>query len=82
MIIAADPVKFGHLEGHCETPEFTGHVIWALINDPKLGTMSGKTLVGAEIARKYRLTDGGRVPQTAKELHNVSPIAFYAAEIR
>ena len=36
MVIASDRTKFGHLEGTTETPEFTGHVIWGLYNDPKL----------------------------------------------
>jgi NAD(P)-dependent dehydrogenase (short-subunit alcohol dehydrogenase family) len=81
-IIASDPVKYGHLEGACESPEFTGHVIRALHNDPDLLGLSGKTLVGAEIARKYGLTDNGRVPQTAQELHGVAPLDFHPAIIR
>lgn len=83
-IIASDREKFGHLEGHCETPEFTGEVIWALYNDPQLPALSGSTVVGAEIARKYGITDeGGRVPATAQELHpGVAPIVFHAAVVR
>ena len=81
-IIASDPAKYGHLEGHCENPEFTGDVIWELYNDPYLAGMSGKTLVGAEIARKYGLTDKGRVPPTAAELHGVLPLQFHPAVIR
>jgi NAD(P)-dependent dehydrogenase (short-subunit alcohol dehydrogenase family) len=82
-IIASDPEKFGHLEGHCESPEFTGEVIWALYNDPELSELSGTTVVGAEVARKYGITDtGGRVPATAQEIHGVSPIAFHQAVVR
>ncbi len=82
-IIAADREKFGHLEGHCESPEFTGEVIWGLYNDPDLPALSGSTVVGAEIARKYGITEeGGRVPATAQEIHGVSPIAFHPAVIR
>lgn len=83
-IIASDREKFGHLEGHCESPEFTGEVIWALSGDPDLGALSGSTVVGAEIARKYGITDvGGRVPATALELHpGLAPLAFHSAEIR
>src|SRR5271163_4569253 len=33
-IIAAKPEKFGHILQTAETPELTGHVIWALYNDP------------------------------------------------
>ncbi len=82
-IIAADREKFGHLEGHCESPEFTGEVIWGLYHDPDLPALSGSTLVGAEIARKYGITEeGGRVPATAQEIHGVAPIAFHPAVIR
>lgn len=81
-IIASDTAKYGHLEGACESPEFTGHVIWALLNDPELLALNGKTVNGAEIARKYGLTDNGRAPPTAHELHGVAPIAFHPATIR
>ncbi len=33
MVIASDPDKYGYLEGVTETPELTGHIIWALYND-------------------------------------------------
>lgn len=83
-IIAADPKKYGYLEGHCESPEFTGHVIWALYNDPGLGELSGSTVVGAEVARQHGITDtGGRVPPTAAELHpGLAPLSYHPAVIR
>lgn len=82
-IIAADREKFAHLEGHCESPEFTGEVVWSLYHDPDLPALSGSTLVGAEIARKYGITEeGGRVPATAQEIHGVAPLAFHPAVIR
>lgn len=83
-IIASDARKFGHLEGHCETPEFTGEVIWALFNDPELQALSGSTLVGAEIARKYGITDvGGRIPATARELHpGLVPTSYHQTQVR
>lgn len=83
-IIASNREKFGHLEGHCETPEFTGEVIWAVHNDPDLHSLSGSTLVGAEVARKYGITDaGGHVPATAQELHpGLRPLNFHHAVVR
>jgi NAD(P)-dependent dehydrogenase (short-subunit alcohol dehydrogenase family) len=82
-IIAAQPVKFAHLEGICESPEFTGHVIWELLQDPALAELSGRTLVGAEIARKYALTDNGHVPPTASEMHEgLVPLTYHPAIIR
>ncbi|RJG53296.1 SDR family NAD(P)-dependent oxidoreductase [Sphingobium terrigena] len=81
-IIASNPAKFGYLEGQCETPEFTGHVIWALYNDPALMILSGHTVVGAEMARKYGLADKGRTPPTTQELHGFGPLHFHSTVIR
>lgn len=82
-IIAAEPIKYANLEGHCESPEFTGHVIWELFQDPDLAELSGRTLVGAEIARKYGLTDNGRVPPTSSEMHEgLVPLTYHPAVIR
>lgn len=82
-IIAADPEKFGYLQDQIETPEFTGHVIWALFNDPKLMELSGQTVIGAELARTYGLTDeGGRQPPSYRETHKVAPHVQYPNIIR
>ena len=82
-LIASDTAKFGHLEGHCESPEFTGHVIWELYRDPALAELSGRTLVGAEIARRYGLTDSGRIPPTSSELHEgLVPLTYHPTVIR
>lgn len=51
-----------------ETPQFNGRVIHALANDPKLGEKSGQTLVTAELALEYGLTDeGGKQPPSYRE---------------
>ncbi|TAL02517.1 MAG: SDR family NAD(P)-dependent oxidoreductase [Rhodospirillaceae bacterium] len=82
-IIASDPVKFAHLEGTLETPEFTGHIIWALYNDPKLMEMSGQTVIGAEMAVKYGIKDeGGRQPPSFRDLHHIAPRVQYANVVR
>jgi hypothetical protein len=44
--------KFGF-----ESPEFSGKVIAALYEDPDLMSLSGKTLLTAEIANRYGLSD-------------------------
>ena len=41
-IIATNPEKFSHILDTAETPELTGHVIWALYNDPDLMNVSGR----------------------------------------
>jgi len=82
-IIAADPEKYGYLQQQIETPEFTGHVIWALFNDPKLMELSGQTVIGAELARTYGITDeGGRQPPSYRETHKVAPHVQYPNIIR
>jgi NAD(P)-dependent dehydrogenase (short-subunit alcohol dehydrogenase family) len=83
MVIASDRAKFGHLEGSTETPEFTGHVIWGLYNDPKLMEISGQTVIGAEMAAKYGILDeGGRRPLSYRDTHKVEPRTQYPNIIR
>lgn len=54
---------------HAETPEFTGHLIDALYRDPNLAELSGQTLIGAELAQRYGITDeGGRRPPSHRHL--------------
>lgn len=56
-IVAADPTKFRHILDNAESPELTGHVIWALYRDPELMSLSGQRLVGAELSAMYGITD-------------------------
>lgn len=75
-IVAADPVKFAGILDQCETPEFSGHVIWALYRDPALMGLSGQAIIGAEMARKYGVIDqGGRQPPSVRDLFGVAPHA-------
>lgn len=54
---------------HAETPEFTGHLIDALYHDPGLAELSGQTVIGAELAARYGITDeGGRVPPSHRDM--------------
>lgn len=69
-LFAADPAKYAHMEGRMETPEFTGHIIWALLHDPELMALSGQTLIGAEMAEKYGIRDeGGTQPPSCRATH-------------
>lgn len=46
-----------------ETPEFNGRVIAAIHDDPKRDELNGQTLISAEIAERYGITEaGGRKP--------------------
>ncbi len=58
-----EPDKYAALAATAETPEFTGRVIDALANDPRLMDKSGRVLIGAELGQEYGLTDtNGRIP--------------------
>lgn len=82
-IIAGKPEKFGHILDTAETPELTGHVIWALYNDPDLMKVSGQTLIGAELAARYGITDeGGRRPPSYRDLFDVHPHRQFAHVMR
>ncbi len=83
MVIASDRDKYGHVENATETPEFTGHVIWALYNDPKLMEISGQTVIGAEMAVKYGVQDeDGRQPRSYRDTHKVQPRVQYPNIVR
>lgn len=82
-MIEADPDKFSYLRDQIETPEFTGHVIWALHSDPELASLSGETVIGAEMAVKYGVTDeGGRQPPSYRDSHKVAPRGYHPLVIR
>lgn len=83
QMIAAQPQKFGNLAETAETPEFTGHVIWALYNDPQRMELSGQTVIGAEMAVKYGIKDtGGRQPASYRTTHRVVPHVQYPNIVR
>jgi NAD(P)-dependent dehydrogenase (short-subunit alcohol dehydrogenase family) len=82
-IIASNPEKFGHILQTAETPELTGHVIWALFNDPELMSLTGQTVIGAELARKYGIADeDGRQPPSYRDLFDVHPHPQYPHVMR
>lgn len=82
-LIASDLDKYGYLQGQTETPEYTGHVIWALYNDAVLMELSGQTLIGAELGERYGLLDAqGRKPRSYRQTHQVLPHRQYPNIIR
>lgn len=57
------PEQYEQILANAETPEFNGRVIHALAQDPDLAALNGKTVIAAEMAVKYRITEaGGRQP--------------------
>jgi len=83
QMIDNNPKKFGALTNTAESPEFSGHVIWALYNDPQLMALSGQTVIGAEMAVKYDIKDtGDRQPPSYRVTHGVEPHVQYPNIIR
>jgi NAD(P)-dependent dehydrogenase (short-subunit alcohol dehydrogenase family) len=62
--IKEHPETYGQLAEMAETPEYTGHIIAAMAADPDIMSLTGQTVIGAEIATdRYGLTDaGGKKP--------------------
>ena len=82
-MMAAAPEHFKHLEGTLETPDYTGHVLWALYHDPKLMQLSGRTLIGAEMGKAYGLPDlGGTYPPSVRDLHHCAPREQYPYKVK
>jgi NAD(P)-dependent dehydrogenase (short-subunit alcohol dehydrogenase family) len=76
QIINTGP-ELGYLSGIAETPEFTGHVIAALAADPDVLTVSGRTLIGAEVALRYGISEAdGRQPPSVRDLMSVEPVNY------
>jgi len=53
------PDQYAEIMKNAETPEFTGRLIAALHADPERMSLSGQTLIGAELAERYGITEGG-----------------------
>lgn len=61
--------QYAELLAVAETPRFNGRVIEALSCDPELAALSGHTLVTAELAPRYGITeDDGRQPPSYREM--------------
>ena len=62
------PDQYAHFMEIGESPEFSGHVIHALYNDPKVMEVSGQTLIGAEAGLKYGIKDGDKQPPSYRTM--------------
>ncbi|HET8613535.1 MAG TPA: SDR family NAD(P)-dependent oxidoreductase [Sphingomonas sp.] len=63
------PDQYEEIMKNAETPEFTGRLIAALHADPERMSLSGRTLIGAELAERYGVTEaGGRKPPSYRAM--------------
>ncbi len=65
---AGKPEALQAFAAHAETPQFTGRLIDALYRDPDLPELSGRTVIGAELAQRYGISDeDGRRPPSHRD---------------
>jgi NAD(P)-dependent dehydrogenase (short-subunit alcohol dehydrogenase family) len=63
------PDQYAAFLQQAETPQFNGRIIHALACDPELMSLSGQTLISAELAHRYGITEeGGREPPSYREM--------------
>jgi len=60
-----------------ETPEFAARVLDALYADPELMSLSGQSLIGAELAERYGVKDlDGKQPISYRETMGAPHMPF------
>lgn len=62
------PDQYAHFMEIGESPEFSGHVIYAMYNDPNIMEISGQTWIGAEAGVKYGVKDGDKQPPSYRQM--------------
>lgn len=77
------PERFAHLEGTLESAGYTGHLAWAIWNDPEMLRHNGRTVIGAELGREYGITDlGGKFPPSARAGTGAEPPVYAAYKVK
>jgi NAD(P)-dependent dehydrogenase (short-subunit alcohol dehydrogenase family) len=74
-LIARDtnPEQYEGFIESAENPEFTAHILDAIANAPNREDLSGRTLIGAEIAKKLGVTDRGKDRPSYREMLGSPP---------
>lgn len=70
-LIAAEVNKeqYADFLATAETPQFIGHIVHAIAHDPAGDDLSGRTVIAAEIAQRYGITDrDGRQPPSYRQM--------------
>lgn len=73
-----------HLEGTLESAGYTGHVAWAMFNDPDMfARYNGKVVIGAEVGREYGITDiDGKYPPSVRTSTGASPPRYAPYKVK
>lgn len=82
-MMEAMPDRFAHLEGALESPDYTGHVAWAIYSDPNMMRFNGRTIIGAEVGKDFGITDiAGKFPPSVRETTGVVPPQYFAHKVK
>lgn len=83
-MMEAMPALREQLEGSLESAGYTGHVAWAMFNDPQMfAKFNGRTVVGAEVGKDYGITDiAGRFPPSVRVGTGASPPQYAPYKVK
>jgi NAD(P)-dependent dehydrogenase (short-subunit alcohol dehydrogenase family) len=72
------------LEGTLESAGYTGHIAWAMFNDPDMfAKFNGKTLIGAEVGKEYGITDqDGKFPPSVRDHTGAAPPVYSSYKVK
>lgn len=82
-MMEAMPERFAHLEGTLESPDYTGHVAWAIYDDPDMMRFNGATVIGAEEGKGFGITEAnGLYPPSVRETTGAAPATYYPHKVK
>ena len=83
-MMEAMPALRANLEGTLESAGYTGHIAWAMFNDPEMfAKFNGKTVIGAEVGKAYGITDiDGKFPPSVRAGTGASPAQYYPYKVK
>jgi hypothetical protein len=83
-MMQAVPALRQKLEGTLESAGYTGHVAWAMFNDPDLvAKFNGRTVIGADVGKDYGITDiGGKFPPSVRQGTGAAPPQFAPYKVK
>ena len=78
------PALKAGLEGTLESAGYTGHLAWAMYNDPDMfAKFNGKTVIGAEVGKEYGITDiDGKFPPSVRDGTGASPPQYFPYKVK
>jgi NAD(P)-dependent dehydrogenase (short-subunit alcohol dehydrogenase family) len=73
-----------NLVGTLESAGYTGHVAWAIYNDPEMfAKFNGKTVIGAEVGKEYGITDeDGKYPPSVRDHTGAAPPVYSPYKVK